>query len=145
MAVIEPDPVHAPAQRLQRLSLELDLLFLAWDRYDPTTATFVACNPFWPGSVSNSTFAPSSSDLKPDPAIFEKCTNTSSEPSAGVMNPYPFSLLNHFTVPVATNNLLREQTGQNRSARAEHYPLTTHPLMRERKPPTRPSRLSRTT
>jgi hypothetical protein len=89
MAVIETHPVQTPTQRLDRLTLELDLLFFVWDRYDPTSVTFVAC-------------APSSSDLNPDPAICEKCTNTSSEPSAGVMNPYPFSLLNHFTVPVAT-------------------------------------------
>ena len=132
MAVIEPDPVHAPAQRLQRLSLELDLLFLAWDRYDPTTATFVACNPFWPGSVSNSTFAPSSSDLKPEPAIFEKCTNTSSEPSAGVMNPYPFSLLNHFTVPVATHNLPKnDNRAEPLRPCVAHYPnvLLHSPLL----------------
>ena len=47
MAVIETNPVHAPTQRLERLALNLDLLFsLGWDRYDPATITFVACNPF---------------------------------------------------------------------------------------------------
>jgi hypothetical protein len=46
MTVIETNPVHATAQRLESLTLELDLLFLGWDRYDPATITFVACNPF---------------------------------------------------------------------------------------------------
>jgi hypothetical protein len=46
MTVIETHPVHTPAQRLKRLTLELDLRFLVWDRYDPTGVTFVACNPF---------------------------------------------------------------------------------------------------
>src|SRR3954453_19413201 len=31
----------------------------------------------------------------------EKCTNASLPPSSGVMNPKPFSSLNHFTTPVA--------------------------------------------
>src|SRR5918999_1902548 len=34
-----------------------------------------------------------------------KCTNTSG-PFSWVMNPYPLSGLNHFTVPVATSNTL---------------------------------------
>src|SRR5690349_11905036 len=29
----------------------------------------------------------------------EKCTNTSADPSSGVMNPNPFASLNHFTLP----------------------------------------------
>src|SRR5215216_4482230 len=33
--------------------------------------------------------------------MLEKCTNRSLPPSSGVMNPYPFSLLNHLTVPSA--------------------------------------------
>jgi hypothetical protein len=37
----------------------------------------------------------------PSPWIALKCTKTSALPSSGVMNPKPFSALNHFTVPVA--------------------------------------------
>src|ERR1041384_7292631 len=66
--------------------------------------TFVACGPFWPSVASNSTFAPSVRDLKPSPAMPLKCTNRSFDPSSGVMKPYPFSSLNHFTVPVAMNS-----------------------------------------
>src|SRR4051794_14456303 len=36
----------------------------------------------------------------------EKCTNASFPPSSGVMNPKPFSSLNHFTTPVAIQHLL---------------------------------------
>jgi hypothetical protein len=46
VAVVEADAVHATAQRLERLALELDLLFFGWDRYDPAVITLVACNPF---------------------------------------------------------------------------------------------------
>src|SRR4051794_12413257 len=65
------------------------------------TLTDVACGPFGPSSVSNSTFAPSGSDLKPSPLTALKWTNTSFPPSAGVMNPKPLASLNHLTVPVA--------------------------------------------
>ena len=63
MVVVEPYPVHACPQRFQHLALELELLLLAGDCYDPTTVRFVACNPFCPGSVSYSTLAPSGSVL----------------------------------------------------------------------------------
>jgi len=39
--------------------------------------------------------------LKPSPAIALWCTNRSLPPSSGVIKPYPFESLNHFTVPVA--------------------------------------------
>src|SRR5581483_6795054 len=57
--------------------------------------------PFAPSTASNCTCAPSASDLNPSPEIDEWWTKTSLPPSAGVMNPYPFASLNHFTVPVA--------------------------------------------
>src|SRR6266852_3851928 len=65
------------------------------------TLTVLAWGPFGPSSVSNSTFAPSGSDLNPSPPTALKWTKTSLLPSAGVMNPKPFESLNHFTVPVA--------------------------------------------
>ena len=37
--------------------------------YPPTVTTFFASGPFCPSATSNSTFAPSASDLKPSPAI----------------------------------------------------------------------------
>src|SRR5437763_3984457 len=37
----------------------------------------------------------------------EKCTNTSFDPSSGVMNPKPLVPLNHFTTPSAIANNLR--------------------------------------
>src|SRR6185369_11778236 len=60
---------------------------------------FAAWSPFGPFTMSNSTFWPSSSDLKPSPPIALKWTNTSSPPG-WEMKPNPFSGLNHFTVPV---------------------------------------------
>jgi len=57
-----------------------------------------------PVERATSTFAPSASVRKPSPAIPEKCTKASFPPSSGVMNPKPFSSLNHFTTPVAINN-----------------------------------------
>src|SRR3954454_24296055 len=68
--------------------------------------TFVACGPLPDSPSSYSTFAPSASVRKPSPAMPEKCTNASFPPSSGVMNPKPFSSLNHFTTPVAIQHLL---------------------------------------
>src|SRR4051794_27360593 len=65
------------------------------------TLTFVACGPLGDCPSSYSTFAPSASVRKPSPAIPEKWTNASLLPSSGVMNPKPFSSLNHLTTPVA--------------------------------------------
>src|SRR5581483_8923518 len=83
--------------------------------------TLFASGPFVPSTASNCTCAPSASDLKPSPAIDEWWTNTSFPPSAGVMNPYPFASLNHFTVPVAIQtpppprkNGQRKRTPRNR-------------------------------
>src|SRR3954467_6659864 len=63
--------------------------------------TLLACGPFCPWVVSNSTWSPSLSDLKPDASIALKWTKTSLLPSSGVINPKPFASLNHFTVPLA--------------------------------------------
>src|SRR5204863_7814305 len=62
---------------------------------------FEACLPLGPCTTSKLTFWPSLRVLKPDMLIAEKCANKSSLPSSGVMKPYPFASLNHFTVPVA--------------------------------------------
>src|SRR5581483_1622636 len=70
-------------------------------RYEEITTTFSACGPLSPSRASNSTFAPSGSDLKPLPAMPLKWTKRSFVPSSGVMKPYPFASLNHLTVPVA--------------------------------------------
>src|SRR5215210_3541843 len=71
-----------------------------------TTRTFVAWGPLPDSPSSYSTFAPSASVRKPSPAMPEKCTKASFPPSSGVMNPKPFSSLNHFTTPVAIQHLL---------------------------------------
>src|SRR5438045_3214822 len=63
--------------------------------------TLRASGPFSPSAGSNSTRAPSARVLKPSLVIALKWTNTSLPPSSGVMKPYPFASLNHFTVPVA--------------------------------------------
>src|SRR5215212_545907 len=68
--------------------------------------TFVAWGPLPDSPSSYSTFAPSASVRKPSPAMPEKWTNASFPPSSGVMNPKPFSSLNHFTTPVAIQHLL---------------------------------------
>src|SRR5919206_4709311 len=65
------------------------------------TLTLVAWGPLGDSPSSYSTFAPSVSVRKPSPLIPEKWTNASFPPSSGVMNPKPFSSLNHFTTPVA--------------------------------------------
>src|SRR3954452_18522010 len=70
------------------------------------TRTFVAWGPLADSPSSYSTFAPSASVRKPSPEMPEKCTNASFPPSSGVMNPKPFSSLNHFTTPVAIQHLL---------------------------------------
>src|SRR5205823_4139127 len=72
----------------------------------PTGRTFAACGPFWPCVTSNSTFWFSSRLRYPEPVIALKCTNTSGPPSSWEMKPYPFSGLNHLTVPVLTSNPL---------------------------------------
>src|SRR3954454_3319396 len=63
--------------------------------------TLLACGPFCPWLVSNSTWSPSLSDLKPDASMALKWTKTSLLPSSGVIKPKPFASLNHFTVPLA--------------------------------------------
>src|SRR5688572_13604801 len=62
---------------------------------------FDACLLLGPSVTSNETFWPSLRVLKPCIWMAEKCAKRSSLPSSGVMNPYPFASLNHFTVPVA--------------------------------------------
>src|SRR5919205_228527 len=62
---------------------------------------FEACLPLGPCVTSKETFWPSLSVLNPPIWIAEKCANRSSLPSSGVIKPYPFASLNHFTVPVA--------------------------------------------
>src|SRR3954470_23432683 len=64
------------------------------------TWTFAAAGPLGPCSASYETFAPSASDLKPLPPMAVWWTKRSLLWSSGVMNPKPFSSLNHFTVPV---------------------------------------------
>src|SRR5581483_11932000 len=88
------------------------------------SATFVACGPFAPCAASYCTFAPSASDLKPPPTIALWWTNRSFPPSSGVMNPYPLSSLNHFTVPVAMD----ENTSSATQERAEEA-HRAHPVL----------------
>src|SRR5215208_5777348 len=68
--------------------------------------TLVAWGPLPDSPSSYSTFAPSASVRKPSPEMPEKWTKASFPPSSGVMNPKPFSSLNHFTTPVAIQHLL---------------------------------------
>src|SRR5215210_5484126 len=91
------------------------------------TRTFVACGPLPDSPSSYSTFAPSASVRKPSPEIPEKCTNASLPPSSGVMNPKPFSSLNHFTTPVATTALLLGDPACARGAAGTAFPHTTVP------------------
>src|SRR6185503_6924267 len=60
----------------------------------------VACLPFGPSLISNSTFWFSFRVLKPEPWISEKWAKRSSPPPSGLMKPKPLESLNHFTVPV---------------------------------------------
>src|SRR5690349_8986586 len=98
VAVVELHPEHGVRERLDDLAFEFDLFFL---RQIQMIRTFVACGPFADSPSSYSTFAPSASVRNPSPWIPEKCTKASLPPSSGVMNPKPFSSLNHFTTPVA--------------------------------------------
>src|SRR5919107_2041320 len=68
--------------------------------------TFVAWGPLPDSPSSYSTRAPSARVRNPSPEIPEKWTNASFPPSSGVMNPNPFSSLNHLTTPVAIQHLL---------------------------------------
>src|SRR5687767_6016220 len=54
-----------------------------------------------------------------------KCTNRSLDPSSGVMNPYPLSLENHFTVPVAieTPPSHTHEPGKEGLSQTEHRAL----------------------
>jgi hypothetical protein len=54
---------------------------------------------------------PSPRDLNPLPATALKWTKTSAPPPSGVMKPYPFSSLNHFTVPVDTRTTRAQAPG----------------------------------
>src|SRR5882672_1948681 len=58
--------------------------------------------PSRPRSSSNVTRCPSARSRIPAFSSALMCTNTSLPPSSGAMNPKPFVLLNHFTVPVCT-------------------------------------------
>src|SRR5687767_3996755 len=86
----------------------------------PTSLTSEAWGPLAPSVTSYSTFAPSASDLKPSPWMLLKWTKTSFEPSSGVMKPYPFSSLNHLTVPVAMRSHLPLQI-RNKFGRRYRY------------------------
>src|SRR3954462_7388559 len=103
VAIVQLHPEHRIRERLDDLAFELDLLFL---RQIQMIRTFVACGPLPDSPSSYSTFAPSASVRKPSPEMPEKLTNASFPPSSGVMNPKPFSSLNHFTTPVAIQHLL---------------------------------------
>src|SRR5258708_4185905 len=70
-----------------------------------------ACLPLGPWVTSKLTFWPSLSVLKPFIWIAEKCANRSSLPSSGVMKPYPFASLNHFTVPIAIHPFPWKKSG----------------------------------
>src|SRR5690606_39613911 len=61
----------------------------------------LACGPFWPSAATKETRWFSSSDLKPVPTMSVWCANKSLPPDSGLMKPKPFSLLNHFTIPVS--------------------------------------------
>src|SRR5215217_6511480 len=84
------------------------------------TRTLVACGPLGDSPSSYSTFVPSTSVRKPSPEIPEKCTNASLPPSSGVMNPKPFSSLNHFTTPVANPNTSSQMNPDARGGAAGH-------------------------
>src|SRR4029078_335521 len=119
MSVVELNSEQPATQSLRDLPFALDLLFCAADDasipwrvaatrcaaahtyYYATGATLVASGPLEPSRSSNETRAPSTSDLKPSPAMLLWCTNRSLEPSSGLMKPYPLLSLNHLTVPFA--------------------------------------------
>ena len=65
---------------------------------------WVAQGPFWPFPATNETRWFSSRDLYPSAWISEWWAKRSLPPSSGVMKPKPFSLLNHFTIPISFFN-----------------------------------------
>src|SRR5207237_6217636 len=77
---------------------------------------------FGPCVTSKETFWPSLRVLKPCIWIAEKCAKRSSLPSSGVMNPYPFASLNHFTVPVAMRLLASLLNGWSPANRLDSRP-----------------------
>src|SRR5215208_785955 len=88
-------PVRARLSRLARARFSVGM----GPRAQPSTfRTSLACGPFCPCTISNSTRSPSASDLKPCAWMALKWTKTSGPPSRE-MNPKPFASLNHFTVP----------------------------------------------
>src|SRR3990172_12663377 len=59
----------------------------------------------------------------------EKCTNTSSEPSPGVMKPKPLESLNHLTVPgciIRLNSLNQIWGGSSARKTNASHPLAAH-------------------
>src|SRR4029077_14117285 len=64
-----------------------------------TTKLVAAIFPFCSRVNSNWTFCPSDSEASPARCTAVICTNTSFDPSSGIMNPYPLVGLNHLTVP----------------------------------------------
>src|SRR3954452_22108638 len=122
VAVVELHPEHGVRERLDDFAFELDLLFL---RQTYMTLTFVACGPLGDSPSSYSTLTPSASVRKPSPAIPEKWTNASLPPSSGVMNPKPFSSLNHFTTPVAMTST-SSRTSMRGGAAGTAIPHTTN-------------------
>src|SRR6266540_2212601 len=101
---------------------------------ETTTLTVRACGPFGPSSTSYSTVAPSARLLYPSPLIALWWTKTSLPPSSCVMNPYPLSLLNHFTVPVAIST---PPSTASRTCSGRHKPKPGSP---QRRPGARPVR-----
>src|SRR5262249_11609223 len=148
VAVVELHPEHPAAQSLRDLALELHLLALTADcRSVPkrkgaaaakprrsrtsyaTGTTLVASGPFEPSRCSNDTRAPSTSDLKPSPAMLLWCTNRSFEPSSGLMKPYPLLSLNHLTVPFAMKKhlpLTTSRTGEEGAKTQTELALISH-------------------
>src|SRR5262245_4484087 len=73
-----------------------------------TGLMLTAAGLFLRGSFSTSklTAWPSRRPLRPERSTALTCTKTSGPPPSGAMNPKPFAMLNHFTVPVAITSLL---------------------------------------
>src|ERR1700679_525394 len=94
-------------------------------------------------SISNSTFCPSFSVLRPARSTAEIWTNTSlPPPPEGWINPYPFVGLNHFTLPVAIS--ISHANQQNtRRARARQAPRSRQTAAYQTFMPRPPSPLPR--
>ena len=97
VAVIQLHPEHRVRERLDDLAFEFDLLFLGQGLDHPDVRRLRALRALAELVLDLRALREGTEAV---PEIPEKWTNASFPPSSGVMNPKPFSSLNHFTTPL---------------------------------------------